>query len=350
MKCGWNPSTLRLAPVIIDALRDTKPCQACGKHLVKAHACHVVRQMAIVRALNQTNRLAEDVAQGKPVAPMPPKPDKTWQIPDAGQRVRNAPSAAQSFRSIQAFHTGRDSADGTSTCAHCQSVQGSHFALRRHIETGCCRAFNPNRPLGTHIPQTWPELMDLARNAEIQQILSKPAYMQALRTVCALCGRHCVKPGSLHQRRLQDHAALVREAADRSHNMQNEAAAAGGPCYCGNRIICKGHQCIIFNQIALLQVIPTDATPMSDAGNTDTTPQLKHSQEAPLPDAELDAYWSAIDPSSSLNVTCQLFVRFHFSKTRSSLIYGQLMPPWVHEPLTCIPAVSALVLIVAIVA
>ena len=81
-----------LAPVIIDALRDTKPCQACGKTLVKAHACHVVRQIAIIRALNQTDRLAEDVAQGKPVAPMPPKPDKTGRfLTQASEYVTHQP-------------------------------------------------------------------------------------------------------------------------------------------------------------------------------------------------------------------------------------------------------------------
>ena len=294
-----------LAPMIMDALRDTKPCQACGKSLVKAHACHVIRQMAIVRALHQSDRLAEDVAKGKPVAPMPPKPDQTWQLPDSGQRIRSSPTTAQSFRSIHAFHPGRDSADGTSTCAHCQSVQGSHFALRRRIESGCCKAFNSNRPLGTHIPQTWPELMDLARNGEIQQILSKSAYVQALRTVCALCGRHCVKPGSLHQHHLQDHADLVHAAAERRRNMQNEATAAGRPCYCGNKIVRKGHQCVVFNQLALLQVISKDATDAEQV-DKDLMFPLTRSQVASQPDAELDAYWSKFDFRSSLNIQCQL--------------------------------------------
>ena len=78
--------------------------------------------------------------------------------------------------------------------------------------------------------------------------------------------------------------------------MQNEATAAGRPCYCGNKIIRKGHQCVIFNQIAFLQVISTEATPLSEAVNNDTMFHLKQSQVAPQPDAELDAYWSTIDP------------------------------------------------------
>ena len=43
-------------------------------------------------------------------------------------------------------------------------------------------------------------------------------------------------------------------------------------------------------------------------------------------------------------------VRFHYSKMRLSHTFGQHMPPWVQEPLICIPAVSALDLIAAVIA
>ena len=299
----WSESKT-LAPIINDALRDSKPCQACGKSIVKAHACHVVRQMAIIHALHTSNRRAEDTVQGKPVAPTPPKPDPTWQIPESGLRVKAQSSTAQSFKIINTYHPGRDSADGTSTCAHCQCVQGNHFALRRHIESGCCRAFNALRPLGKHIPQTWPELMSLARNADTAQILNKSTYTQALRTVCALCGRHCAKPGSLHQHLLQDHATIVHAAEARVMNMQTQANALGRPCYCGNRIVRKGHQCVIFAQIGLLQVVASKETSTaSDVSNPD--PAMPSGQVNHKDDPVLD-FWADPAHCSSLNTKCVL--------------------------------------------
>ena len=304
----WSTSKAQ-APTIINALRDGKPCQACGKPIAKAHACHVIRQMAILHDLCSTNRCTEDVAHGRPVAPMPPKPEAQWQIPETGQRIKTSPRTALSFRSINSCHPGRDSADGTPTCAHCLCIQGSYFALRRHIETGCCKSFNPNRPLGSHIPMTWPELMTVAKNNETDLILRKQAFVQALRTVCALCGRHCTKPGALLQHHLQDHATVVQEASDRSTNLQNQAAALGRPCYCGNRMVRKGHQCVVFNQIAMLQVTAntdTEHPKPDDVAKKESPTAVSLSQVKKHDESELDAYWDHPDLRSSLNVCCQL--------------------------------------------
>ena len=41
----WNESK-SYAYLIINDLRDAKPCQACGTTMTKAHSCHVIRQMA----------------------------------------------------------------------------------------------------------------------------------------------------------------------------------------------------------------------------------------------------------------------------------------------------------------
>ena len=297
------------APAIIHALRDGKPCQACGKPIARAHACHVIRQMAILQDLCTTNRSTEDVVQGKPVAPSPPKPEAHCQIPETGQRIKISPRTATSFKSINSYHPGRDSADGTPTCAHCLCIQGSYFALRRHIETGCCKSFNANRPLGSHIPLTWPELMTMAANNETDLILRKHAFVQALRSVCALCGRQCTKPGALLQHHLQDHATVVHEAADRSTNLQNQAAAMGRPCYCGNRVVRKGHQCVVFNQIAMLQVTAcNNAKNIKPAADTkqESSAAVTLSQVPKHDEAELEVYWDHPDLRSSLKVRCQL--------------------------------------------
>ena len=298
----WLESKTK-APIIINALRDAKPCQACGKKIDKAHACHVIRQMAILQVMCATERRAEDLMQGKPQAPAPPKPAETWQLPKTGQRIRATPPAAKSFRTTNAFNPGRDSADGTSTCAHCQCVQGSHFALRRRIETGCCKAYNPNRPLGDHIPQTWPDLMHLAKLSETDNILSKPEYIQALRTTCVLCGRQSAKPGAIIQHHLQDHAALVQAASAQSQSLQNQAIAAGRPCFCGNRTYRKGHQCVVFSQIALLHVVAHQEVEAP-------VPAAFSSASATLPlrqdPTEIDEYWADHTLRTSLNTQCKI--------------------------------------------
>ena len=161
-----------------------------------------------------------------------------------------------------------------------------------------------NRPLGSHIPQTWPELLQLAKDEETDQILRQPAYVKALRAVCALCGRQCSRPGALIQRHQQDHAILVNEAAARSLNLQNQATAVGRPCHCGNRIVKKEHRCVVFQQIAMLQVI-------AHKENT-SPPHVTPSAPSSLPlhqvkfDDELQHYWDDPDLRTSRTTTCQL--------------------------------------------
>lgn len=88
--------------------------------------------------------------------------------------------------------------------------------------------------------------MTLAKNSATDTILTKPTFVQALRSACVLRGRHCKKPGGIIQHHLQDHAAVVQETSDRSSHLQNQAIAAGRPCFCGNHTVRKGHQCVVF--------------------------------------------------------------------------------------------------------
>lgn len=277
----WQDSRTH-ASVIINALRDGKPCQACGKTVVKAHACHVIRQMTIIHLLSSTGRRAEDITPGKPVAPMPPKPADTWQLPVQGQRVREHASTAKSFK---------------------------HFGRKRHIETGCCKAFNPHRPLGSHVPQTWSELMQLAKAPETGTILAKSEFVQALRTACVLCGRYCSKPGAIHQHQLQDHAAMVQDAKTLSEALQNQATAAGRPCHCGNQTFRKGHQCVVFSQTALLHAVANQEPTMHDAAPprhvaADAPKSLPLSQVSRTIDS--DGYWADTALRSSLKLTCSI--------------------------------------------
>ena len=113
---------------------------------------------------------------------------------------------------LHEFHPGRDSADGTATCSHCQQVLRRHYGLRIHIESGCCKAYNPIRPLGNYVPYTWQALKDLVLNHDADQILLNNDYMMALKACCVrcvLCGRQTRKPGSIFQRMLQDHKHLL---------------------------------------------------------------------------------------------------------------------------------------------
>ena len=98
----WNESKIH-APVIINALRDAHPCQACGVTTPKAHACHVIRQMAIAHLLQHSDMI------GRP---------RTWsrgkQLPPC---LRNQLSTGSSLILAKGYvrHPGRPRVSNPST-------------------------------------------------------------------------------------------------------------------------------------------------------------------------------------------------------------------------------------------
>ena len=162
----WSEGKFQEA-IIIHHLRGTKASLACGINRPKAHPCHAVRQLAILKSLVDAGKFTHELETGVPIALHHPVPDGDHAIPDLLKRRKTTPS---SIKRPFEFHPGRDSADGTATCSHCHQVLRQHYGLRTHIESGSCKSFNPARPVGDHVPYTWPELRELVRDHEVEQI------------------------------------------------------------------------------------------------------------------------------------------------------------------------------------
>ena len=226
-------------------------------HRPKAHPCHAVRQLAILKSLVDAGKFTDELETGVPIALRHPVPDGDHAIPEVLKRRKTTPS---SIKRPFEFHPGRDSADGTATCSHCHQVLRHHYGLRTHIESGSCKSFNPARPVGDHVPYTWPELRELVRDHEVEQILARNDFLMALKASCVLCGRQTRRPGAIFQHLLQDHRRLLDLCKDLDNRYQNEAAASGRPCRCGSTVTRKGHKCIVYTQVAIMHyaLLPVD--------------------------------------------------------------------------------------------
>lgn len=158
---------------------------------------------------------------------LPAVPEPQHPLPDAAKRRRLNGKVTKAE-----FQPGRDSADGTPTCAHCHTVLQNRFGLKTHIEGGC-HAFHADRPLGAHFPLGWPRLQALIKDFDLDTILADNNYLTALQASCALCGRLSRKPEGVLQHLQQDHQELLRLARDLDDRFQNEARAVGRQCKCG---------------------------------------------------------------------------------------------------------------------
>ena len=201
----WSEGKFQEA-IIIHHFRGTKACLACGINRPKAHPCHAVRQLAILKTMVDAGKYTHELETGVPIALHHPAPDDEHAIPEVLKRRKTTPSLVK--RSFE-FHPGHDSADGTATCSHCHQVLRHHYGLRIHIESGSCKSFNPSRPVGDHVPYTWPALRELVRNHEVEQILARNDFLMALKASCVLCGRQTRRPGAIFQHLLQDHKHLL---------------------------------------------------------------------------------------------------------------------------------------------
>ena len=231
---------------ILHFLRGLKACSACGKEVNVALSCHAVRQMAILRVLVKSGITTAEADTGTVLVVPPPVPNPDLPLPEASKRRKLNGRITKAE-----FQPGRDSADGTPTCAHCHAVLQNHFGLKSHIEGGC-RSFHADRPLGSYVPLGWPRLQALIQDLDIDNILADNDFLTALQARCVLCGRLSSKPGGVLQHLQQEHQELLSLSRDLKDRLQNEALASGRQCKCGNKYTKRGHKCMIYAQLAVL--------------------------------------------------------------------------------------------------
>ena len=154
----------------------SNPCVACGHAGKRAHACPVLRQLAVIEELGQRDLTVQAYeALPKPDAAVLASPHK---------RARQADSAHPREK-VATFQPARDALAGESTCAHCAINVKTMYILRRHIEDGSCQHYDEARPIGPHVPCAWPSLLRQATAAPLN-MLTDDQIKQTLRTTCTL--------------------------------------------------------------------------------------------------------------------------------------------------------------------
>ena len=120
---AWDLAQPHIATLA--AQTESNPCAACGHEGKRAHACPVLRQIALIQALHDHKMTAGDLAD---------------RLPQAGNQLtspykRARPADNRSNReAVAVFQPARDAADGEPQCTHCGLVYKTTYILRRHIE------------------------------------------------------------------------------------------------------------------------------------------------------------------------------------------------------------------------
>ena len=244
---AWNiaqPFVATLAAQIT-----ASPCAAaCGHEGKRAHACPVIRQVALIQALHQENMQAKDLNERLPTMGN--------QLTSPSKRARHQESAGKSSSRTPTFtfQPARDAADGEPQCSHCGAVSKTMYILRRHIEDGYCKKFDEHRAMGGHIPSTWPWLLRQAQEAPALDILSNEATKATLCSYCVLCGQHLQRSGAVLPHIQNDHG-LALDKALKMYPALIRQLQAEAKCHCVSPVAQPEHRCPVHHQILLLHFI-----------------------------------------------------------------------------------------------
>ena len=256
---AWNLAQPFVAPLA--AQTSTNPCVACGHEGKRAHACPVIRQLALIQALQHEDLPSKDLVN---------KPSHSGaMMTSPHKRARQTDQPGKDTKVI--FQPARDAADGEPQCAHCGTVTKTMYILRRHIEDNYCHNFNPGRSVGGHVPSTWPWLLDQAHSNPIE-LLSSSSTTATLSCYCVLCGQHLQRSGALLPHINHDHDAVLTAAlASNPHLLQE--LSQHGKCHCQHGVTVTDHRCPVHHQILLLHHLGRQAVP-DPAPTAETFQQL----------------------------------------------------------------------------
>ena len=156
---------------------------------------------------------------------------------------------------VAIFEPARDAVEGRPNCAHCGATPKTMYILRRHIEEGHCKQVSSTKPVGTHVPCTWPWLLQQAQQMPPHAILTSDTTMMALCQACALCGQHLQRTGAILPHITNDHAQIL-DAACAQHPEVLTTLVKEARCHCPCKSTTHDHRCPIHYQILLLHFGP----------------------------------------------------------------------------------------------
>ena len=178
---AWEAAQVYLAPLV--AMNVGHPCKACGQRGTRSHACPVLRQLALIKALQVKDQPASTMLNPELKAP------STTLLCTPVKRQKQTDTRIGQHTIKHEFHPARDALDGLSQCAHCGWPAPNVAGLQRHIEYGRCPNYASTRPIGAHVPCAWTWLTDLAREVPPYPMMRNEEVTKALSTTCVLCGQ-----------------------------------------------------------------------------------------------------------------------------------------------------------------
>ena len=271
---AWEAAQVHLAPLI--AQNVGHPCRACGQRGSRSHACPVLRQLALISAL-QVKGVSATIL-------MTPNLQPTTEVPLSSPTKRHKAQDDRPTKKpiIHEFHPARDSLDGLPQCAHCGRPLHHHHALQKHIEEGHCPSFDNSRAIGNHVPCAWPWLTDLASPDIPKALLFHEDALQVIKTTCVLCGQKLGHSRHVIAHLQHDHGPFLTQAQDSLPDML-AALRAIKPCSCDCIRPSLDHQCSVHHQILVLHhLCATDRHPRLGQFLDPTWPYTEIWQDAAL--------------------------------------------------------------------
>ena len=271
---AWEAAQVHLAPLI--ALNVGHPCRACGQRGSRSHACPVLRQLALIKALQAKGASASTLLtpDTRPTTDLPlSSPVKKCKVKDDRQQKKPV---------VHEFHPARDSLDGLPQCAHCGRPSHNHFALSKHIEEGHCPEFDAARCIGSHVPCAWEWLCNLAKPEVPRALLFHPEALQVIKTTCVLCGQKLGHARHVQAHLQHDHNPMLEKALT-SHPTLIADLKAINPCCCDCIRPQLDHHCSVHTQILLLHhLCDTQKQPCTSTAEDDPKPYLEAWQDEAL--------------------------------------------------------------------
>ena len=281
---AWEAAQVHLGPLV--ALNVGHPCKACGQRGTRSHACPVLRQLALIKALQMKDQPASSLLNPEPTMP------STALLCTPVKRHKQTDTRISQHTIKHEFHPARDALDGVSQCSHCGWPAPNIAGLQRHIEFGRCPTFASTRPIGAHVPCTWDWLCNLARDTPMDMMRNQEVTT-ALSNNCVLCGQKLGHTRNLFTHLHHDHAPTLETAHTACPGLLDQLKAEM-ICCCTCTRPQGDHRCPVHEQIVLLHYM----------SNNDALPKAQ-----PLGPSDFQCYWTDTVLRAKLTSQCCLCLK-----------------------------------------